>query len=51
MPFWQLREGGDREEGRRTVFFLRKLVRKGLNGKAVFEQRSKGSNSMGTMDI
>lgn len=50
MPFRKLREGGDREEERRTVV-LCKLVRKGLNGKAVFEQRSKGSNSMSTMDI
>ena len=32
--------GTEKREG--ELFFLCKLVRKGLNGKAVFEQRSKG---------
>lgn len=50
MPVWQGREGGNREEGRRTAFLYR-LVRKGLSGKAIFEQRPKGSKGMSNMDI
>lgn len=50
MPVWQGREvGTEKREG--GLFSLFSLVRKGLNGKAIFEQRRKGRKGMSDTDI